>query len=511
MVDFSKFAADPDRADHIKWNVRPLVETQRAEPYPLDALPPIVRDAIEEVASYVQAPVALIAASALSAVSTAVQTRFSVQRDARLSGPASLYLLTVAESGERKSTVDKMFTAAVREWEAKQKREFRERRAQYEAAMEDWQRDGRALQDRLKAGAPADELSGEFDPRVIHEMNKPTEPKLRTILYGDDTPEALAMALADYPVASILSAEAGVIFGSHGMNADSVTRNLAQANAMWDGDAIRQGRVGRDRLVVEGMRVTMGLQVQPAVLDAFIQKTSGLARGIGYFARFLFSRPESTQGGRFYVIEDKDTGALRAFNEHMTTLLNIPAEFDEYGRLAPHYVGFDPDAYEVWYRFHDEVEEQLGDGDVFSGIRDVASKAADNAARLACCLHVFEGIQAPQIGRVTMLGACSLMRWYLDEAVRFATARDASPEVHHAQILEEWLVREVKRRGRKGADVLVAVNEVRQLGPNALRGGGRLDAAIELLHDLGRLVVLRRTGRKGYDLVLATPVLREYS
>lgn len=507
MADLTNLRIDEFDLARRKWNPQPLRTTERAEPYPVHALPPIVRDAVEEVARYVQAPLALIAASALSAVSTAVQTRFSVQRDARLSGPASLYLLTVAESGERKSTVDKMFTAALREWEAKQGREFRKRRAVYEAALVEWRREDQTLREQYEAGSLPEPKEGEFDPLTLHQFNLPVEPKLRTIMYGDDTPEALAIALAKYPVASIISAEAGIIFGSHGMNAESVTRNLAQANAMWDGDAIRQGRVGRDRLVVEDMRVTMGLQVQPAVLDAFVQKTGGLARGIGYFARFLFSRPETTQGTRFYVIEDSDPVAVRAFNERMTTLLDLEPQFDENDRLLPHYVGFDAEAYATWYHFHDEVEEQVGDGDVFSGIRDVASKAADNAARLACCLHVFGGNTAPHIGRDTMLGACSLMRWYLDEAVRFARARDVTEEVRNAELLEEWLIREFKKR--RGGDI--TVNDARQKGPNSLRLKRKLDDAFELLETHGRVAVWQPTGTKKRFVTIAPQVVQEWS
>lgn len=507
MVDYSNFRMDEFDAARKKWNPLPLRKVERAEPYPVHALPQIIRDAVEEVASYVRAPLALVAASALSAVSTAVQTRFSVRRDARLSGPATLYLLTVAESGERKTTVDKKFTAAIRDWEAKQRREYQKARVRYDTAMDDWRRDGRALDERLKNGIQADQLGGEFDPRIIHAMNMPVEPKMRSILYGDDTPEALAIALADYPVAAIISAEAGIIFGSHGMNADSVTRNLAQANAMWDGDAIRQGRVGRDRLTVEGMRVTMGLQVQPAVLDAFVQKTGGLARGIGYFARFLYSQPDSTHGTRFYVIDAAEEVALRRFNHRMTTLLDLPAEFDAFNRLVSEYVGFDAEAYEVWYRFHDEVEEQVGGDDVYSGIRDVASKAADNAARLACCLHVFSTDQASPIGRWSMEGACSLMRWYLDEAVRFARARDMTEEIHNAELLEGWLVREIKKR--KGADV--TVNDARQKGPGAIRLKRKLDDALDLLEGHGRIVTWQGTGTKKRFITVAPQVLREWS
>ncbi|MGK6355359.1 DUF3987 domain-containing protein [Sphingomonas sp. DT-207] len=119
MVELADFARPvvPDFADFGKPVVlptpRPLTEAEQSDPYPLTALPVLIRDAVREVASYVQAPVALIAASALAAVSTAVQTRFGVRRNANLVGPSTLYLLTVAASGERKTSVDNLFTGPI--------------------------------------------------------------------------------------------------------------------------------------------------------------------------------------------------------------------------------------------------------------------------------------------------------------------------------------------------------------------------------------------------------------
>ncbi len=195
MVEFARFFAD-EPIDHSKLPTpRPLNEEERADPYPVAALPPLIRDAIIEVASYVQAPVAMIAASALAAVSTAVQTGFSVSRNSALIGPATLYLLTVADSGERKSTVDKLFTAPIRDWEAQQRKDFRERRARFEAALEDWKRQGDDLNRNIESGFLADQLGTDLDPRVIHQLAEPKEPKRVRILRGDDTPEALATAL----------------------------------------------------------------------------------------------------------------------------------------------------------------------------------------------------------------------------------------------------------------------------------------------------------------------------
>lgn len=86
-------------------------------PFPIDALPPTIRAAVEEAILVVEAPPALIASSALAAASLACQTQFDVERDTGLDGPISLYFITIAESGERKTTVDKLFFRAAREFE----------------------------------------------------------------------------------------------------------------------------------------------------------------------------------------------------------------------------------------------------------------------------------------------------------------------------------------------------------------------------------------------------------
>lgn len=506
-VRIDSFWADDPTAPKVKWNTQPLRKIERAEEYPLDALPAVIRDAVQEVADYVKAPVPLVAASALSAVSTAVQARFSVQRDAALRGPASLFLLTVAESGERKSTVDRLFTAPIFEWETQQAHDAKPALLEYRVRLEEWELKGERLKADIRKGVITTMHDPQIDPLIQHELTKPTPPRVPCVMRGDDTPEALAKALSDYPVASVISAEAGVIFGAHGMNADSVTRNLAQANECWDGGRIQRSRVSSGDMTIEGMRVTMGLQVQASVLENFIQKTGSLARGIGYFARFLFSQPESTQGTRYYSDPPADMPARRAFHERVRHLLNLPAQFDEYDRLQTHYIQLDRQAHACWVRFHDEVEEFMGGEEQYAGIRDVASKAAENAARLACCMHVFSDSPDSSISVTTMASACVLMRWYLSEAVRFGRTTDVPEAIQHAEKLEEWLVREWRKR--KGQSL--TVNMARQSGPNALRVRTKFDAAIDLLKDHGRIRVYKEPGSKTEYILLAPAVLVEWS
>lgn len=506
MVDVTPEGIDEFMKKSVAWNPRPLRRQTRPEEYPLSNLPPLIANAVREVQDYVHAPMAMVAACALSVVSSAVQSRFDIRRDAVLNGPSSLYFLTVAESGERKTAIDKLFMTPLREWEARQARAAREAKKRFDADYEAWEEKGRKLTAQIEQGMYAELLGGPLDPRPQHNARRPQEPRTARMLRGDDTPEALLIALQEYPVAAVISAEAGMIFGSHGMSSDTVQRNLATFNIMWDGGPVRQDRVSRERIHIENIRATLGLQVQPAVLQHFIQRTGGLARGIGYFARFLFSQPESTQGSRYYTEPATDMPALREFCARVTALLDQPAEFDELDRLAPLMVDFCPEAQRIWIGFHNEVEEQLGGDDYFSTIKDVASKAAENAARLACCCHTFTADEPGPISMLSMVNACAVMRWYLDEALRFGQATDATEEVRNAELLEEWLVRQM-RRDRELEKSGITVNTVRQKGPNSLRVRPKLDSAIELLEDHGRIRVTQAHGTKRRYITVAPQVL----
>ncbi|MGV3555231.1 MAG: YfjI family protein [Croceibacterium sp.] len=489
MADLSEANLDAV-ARGAAWNPKPLRKDDRPFDYPVERLPGVIGEAVREVADCMQAPVALVAACALSAVSAAVQSQFSVRRNRILQGPASLYFLTVADSGERKSTVDSLFMKPLKDWEAQQRQREKELEEEYRAELAAWER-----ADSADRGDPPD---------------KP-EPSAK-MLRGDDTSEALISHLSKYPVAAVISAEAGVIFGSHSMKTESVKRNLGLLNQLWDGGPVNEGRVTRGETYIESVRVTMGLMVQSTVLESFFQKTEGLARGIGFNARFLFSQPESTQGMRFYK-EPGAMPALGAFQRQVTLLLRLQAAKDDLGRLTSHDVKFDAEAQDAWIRFHDEVEEFLGGDREYSTIKDVASKAAENAARLACCLHVFAnyGGALGDIERSTTDAACSLMRWYLDEAVRFGRKAEMTEELRNAELLEAWLVEKHKEAIRQKSETPITVNTIRQKGPNSLRGGRRIDDALHLLQDHGRVRVAQAIGSKTRFVTVAPTVIMEWS
>ena len=218
--------------------------------------------------------------------------------------------------------------------------------------------------------------------------DEPREPIVPRIKYGDTTPEKLSRNLSTlWPVAGILSSEAGIVFGGHSMGKDSKMRNMSMLNVGWDGKTTSTDRQTSDSYAGREVRVTMGLAVQPEALRSFIDDSKGLARGIGFLARFLVAWPESTQGWRQYERSKLNWPALEAFNNRVTALLNSDTPIDETGKITPAMMTLSEKATAAWIKFHDDIEIELRPGRSMSDARDVASKCADNAARIAGNFH----------------------------------------------------------------------------------------------------------------------------
>ncbi len=116
----------------------PLISHTDSTPYPIEALPPIIREAVEEVVNFVKCPVALAACSALSVVASVSQAFADIRRDTKLEGPIGLYLLSIGDSGERKSTVDNLFSSSIIAWEEEVREAYTPMKKRYKAQFDAW-------------------------------------------------------------------------------------------------------------------------------------------------------------------------------------------------------------------------------------------------------------------------------------------------------------------------------------------------------------------------------------
>ena len=115
-----------------------------------------------------------------------------------------------------------------------------------------------------------------------------------------------------------------------------------------------------------------------------------------------------------------------------------------------------------------------------STLRDVAGKAAEQAARIAGVLQTVGDASASVIEADAMLRACELADWYLQEAARLANEAAIPTELRDAQTLLDWIC-------DRGLETVTAAF-VQKHGPGPLRIKARLDPAIDALVARGRFV-----------------------
>ena len=473
-------------------------------PYPLDALPPTILAAVEEVQGFTKAPIPLIASSALGAISLAIQSPADMKRAEGLSGPVGLFLLTIAESGERKSTCDSFFTRAIREHQERKAEEMKPELTAYRADHDSWKAKRAAILDAMRAEARRGKNTGDRE-RSLRELEacEPSAPRVPKLLRGDETPENLAWSLArEWPSTGVVSSEAGIVLGAHGMGKDSIMRNLTLLNTLWDGGTHTVGRRTSESFTVKGARLTMALQVQEATLRTFLHNSVGLARGTGFLARFLVAWPESTQGSRFFTDPPQHWRNLSAFDRRISAILEQPIPIDEQRALTPPKFTFAADAKAAWVNFHDWIEVELCTGGELRDVRDVASKAADNASRLAALFHIFEHGCGAAVTLDAFERASRVVAWHLNESRRFLGEIALPIHIVSAAMLDRWLIDLCCRENVE----IVPRKEAQRCGPGMLREGAALDKALQVLVEAGR-VRLGHDGRRT-DIYLNPALIR---
>lgn len=188
---------------------------------------------------------------------------------------------------------------------------------------------------------------------------------------------------------------------------------------------------------------------------------------------------------------------LSAFNRRIAAILKQPVPIDEDGALSPAMLSLTPEAKALWVNYHNSIETELAGGGELYDVRDVASKTADNIARLAALFHMMSG-EVGAISYKAMEGACRLGAWHLHESRRFFGEFALPVELADAARLESWLISYCKREHVQ----FVGKSTALQYGP--LRTKSSIEPAITELVDLERLGI-RKEGKR--ILLLINPSL----
>ena len=263
--------------------------------YPVDALGPL-QGAVADVQGLMQAPVELPAQSTLALASLAVQGFANVETLAGHS-PLSLYALTIARSGERKTSCDGLLMAALRDFEKARTVAQHDEAQTWQNEHAAWKAKREQVLSKGKGSEKKDAASLAADLDALGpEPEAPIAPD-RTV--SEPTFEGLTkLFLIGQPSLGIFSDEGGQFLGGFAMSTENRQKTLAALNDLWGGNPLKRSRGGDGTFTLYDRRLAIHLMVQPGVARDFMADPK--ADDTGFLPRFLITEPASTIGSRLH-------------------------------------------------------------------------------------------------------------------------------------------------------------------------------------------------------------------
>lgn len=469
----------------IERETTPLLRTEE-EPvaFPLEALGEL-KEIVTAISAITQAPVEIAAQSALAVAALCAQKEVDVETLQGTSSPTSLFFLTIAASGERKSSCDKLVTQGVNRREVERERAFKSDMDLFDFEEKLYKASFK------KAKALTD---------VISKPKRPVDPMR---LVGDPTFEGLIKAfLTGQPSVLLLSDEGGTVLGGYTMNKDNRLKTLSGFSKLWDGSPINRTRGGDGAETLRGRRLSLHLMVQPLVAEPLL--SDRVAVDQGFLSRTLICQPKSLIGTRFFKsAPDKCYDLVSTFADRVYDLVDWESRpgFEDYLVLSPRTLKLAPVSKEIVRQFYDKIEAQQAKGGRYADIKGFASKIVEMALRISGVLTYWRKPDAKQLDPKIVEDGIKLAEFYLEEARRLINVSEVSGETRDAAHLLDWLQNTWDQQHVLPSDLV-------QNGPNRLREMSKIKPLLQILETSGHIVrldpgsMIRGSARKEAYLVV---------
>ena len=391
-------------------------DTPKLPAFPVECLPPVLRDMAQAAAVNLQVAVDMTAVAGLAVMALCVQGKFMINPKPGWMEQLNLYAAVVARPSDRKTPALALMSRPVYAFE----KEENERRA---PLVEEYRTKREVLSKRI---ANLKELAAKPTPSKgkpvtldditelqyeLADLEREAVKPLR-LLADDTTPEALAslMAVNDGKM-GIVSDEGGVFDILAGKYSNGKA-NMDVFLKSYTGAPLRIDRKGRPPETIDHPTLTMLLMVQPVVLEAIMGNHDFAGRG--FLARPLYALPVSTVGRRVYEsapIPPQIEGAYSLLVQTLLAIQNIGE-----ARI----IKVTPEAHQEAKRFFEALEPRLADdlGDL-GDLEGWGGKYHGQVMRIAgilhCCLYAQQAAQVPLTAE-TMQAAETIGEYFLAHA-----------------------------------------------------------------------------------------------
>jgi hypothetical protein len=447
-----------------------------AHAFPIEALGPFTWP-VYAISDKIQCPPAIAALSVLGVASLAAQAHADVllprTGQAR---PLSLYLVSIGESGERKSAADSEASRAIAEYERELAVAFESESNLYRNARDVWESE---RQNILRSKS----MDVALKNNAINALIEPEAPLTPMLTCPEPTFEGLCkLYLTGRPAIGLFSDEGGHFVGGHAMSEDARLRTAAGLSSLWDGAPIKRVRAAMgESYVLPGRRLAMHLMLQPKIASELL--SDPILKDQGLLSRMLVSYPKSTAGTRFGKEANPHTqAALDGFTRVIGLMLRCKpvTTVSKRNELTPRHLQFDKASHSLWCEFADKVEAELGPYGKYEAIKGLANKLPEHAARIAGVMTIFENFYETQITTVNLERGIKLVEHFAAEALRLFDAGVVRPEIALAESLLDWLT-------KRWSEPYVSLRVIQRTGPNAIRDAKTARQAIAILEEHGWL------------------------
>jgi hypothetical protein len=426
--------------------------------FPVAALGQVMAAAADAFQAKTQAPMDICANAVLAVAGLAAQAHADVVLPTGEVKPLSLFIVTIAPSGERKTSTDSLALVPVRDRETNLRQEHELACSEHQNAHAAWDAERKMILankklDLVSRKAALDALGPE-----------PKAPLSPIIVCHEPTFEGLAKLLINgQPSVGIFASEGGMFIGGHGFSEEAKLRTAAGFSLLWDDGCLTRVRAGEGATALAGRRVALHLQAQPDVAARVL--SDQMLADQGLLSRILVIAPETLQGQRFWKDASPETDkAAREYVEHVNRLFRRPMPLKEGTRneLEPRPLRLSPEARQLWIEFADSVERQLGPRGDLQPISGFAAKLPEHAARIAGVLTMFENPEAAQIDAAALSNGIALSRHYAAAALRLHGRSRLDADLVNAEMLLQW----ARLKADRG---FISLPDIVQTGPNRVR------------------------------------------
>ena len=377
--------------------------------YPIHGLPTVAQHAAYELQTNTGAPIEIIGASLLASMALATQLLHDVRMPHGQVRPTVLSQLVIAESGDRKSTVQQLVLRPYYDFEA-QCSLGNETHASGESELRIWTQKCKQLE-RTISRLEMQGADAQSERCLLSALqgSKPMQRQSHRLIFENMTSNALIEALRGEDRSIVLlSDEAEGVFRS------PLFRSGSLLNKGWDGaDTLMLDRANRQSVTSRRPRVSSFLMIQPSVWTRTFQKNGEALRDSGYFARMLPVLATSNQGFRNLSPKITSDQCLSAFHETTHEKLGrFATQLRDTKKPQRTCLEFTAEATAQLRKIAQHLECQIAPGGPLHASRDFASKATENVCRVAASLHCFSGYDGPHIGKDTVDSAADIVLWH---------------------------------------------------------------------------------------------------